>query len=97
MKQDKFVYDAEELALLDEIEKGEWQDAPLTDKEKERYAQSAAYTKSLQEKRQTTIRFAVSDLAIIKARAKEMGIGYQNLIQALVHNYAHGKMRIEGI
>ena len=29
--------------------------------------------------------------------AKEMGIGYQNLIQALVHNYAHGKVRVEGI
>ena len=94
MKKDTFVYDAEELALLDEIENGRWQDAPLTDNEKERYAQSAAYTKSLQEKRQTTIRFAVSDLAIIKAKAKEMGIGYQNLIQTLVHNYAHDKMKL---
>ena len=94
MKKDTFVYDAEETALLDEIENGQWQDAPLTDNEKERYAQSAAYTKSLQEKRQTTIRFAVSDLAIIKAKAKEMGIGYQNLIQTLVHNYAHDKMKL---
>ncbi len=94
MKKDKFVYDAEELVLLDEIEKGEWQDAPLADTEKEQYAQSAAYTKSLQEKKQTTIRFAVRDLAIIKAKAKEMGIGYQNLIQTLVHNYAHDKMKL---
>jgi predicted DNA binding CopG/RHH family protein len=95
MKKNKVIYDAEELALLDEIERGEWQKKPLTAKEKALYAQSAAYTKSLQEKRQTTIRFAVSDLAIIKARAKEMGIGYQNLIQTLVHNYAHDKMKLE--
>jgi len=47
-----------------------------------------------EEKKQTTIRFAVSDLAIIKARAKEMGIGYQNLIQTLVHNYAHDKTKL---
>jgi len=91
MSKDTFVYDNEELALLDEIERDEWQDTPLSDSEKKEYAQSAAYTKSLHEKRQTTIRFAVSDLAIIKARAKELGIGYQNLIQALVHNYAQGK------
>ena len=91
MTKDKFVYDAEELELLEEIENGEWIDKPLTKKESDNYAQSAAYTKSLQEKKQTSIRFAVSDLAIIKARAKEMGIGYQNLIQALVHNYAHDK------
>ena len=94
MKKDKFIYDAEELTLLEEIENEAWQDTPLTQKEKERYAQSAAYTKSLQEKKQTTIRFAVSDLAIIKAKAKEMGIGYQNLIQALVHNYAHDKTKL---
>jgi len=39
-----------------------------------------AYIKSLYEKWQSAICFAVSDLAIIKARAKELGIGYQNLI-----------------
>ncbi len=93
-KKDKFIYDAEELTLLDEIERGEWIDEPLTKQQSETYAQSAAYTKSLQEKKQTTIRFAVSDLAIIKARAKEMGIGYQNLIQTLVHNYAHDKTKL---
>ena len=94
MTKNKFNYDAEELKLIDEIEKGEWIDEQLTKKQSETYAQSAAYTKSLQEKKQTTIRFAVSDLAIIKARAKEMGIGYQNLIQTLVHNYAHDKTKL---
>jgi len=93
-KKDKFIYDAEELELLEEIENGEWVNEPLSKEQSKTYAQSAAYTKSLQEKKQTTIRFAVSDLVIIKARAKEMGIGYQNLIQALVHNYAHDKTKL---
>ena len=94
MANKKIVYDNEELTLLDEIEKGEWIDSPLTKEEREKYAQSAKYTKALQEKKQTTIRFSVQDLAIIKAQAKEMGIGYQNLIQSLVHNYATGKIKL---
>jgi len=95
MASKQTVYDNEELQLLDEIEKGEWVESPLSDEELDTYAQSAKYTKSLQEKKQTTIRFSVQDLAIIKAQAKEMGIGYQNLIQSLVHNYAMGKIKLE--
>ena len=94
MKKNEFVYDNEELALLEEIADGEWVDDTLAKDTLDAYAQSAAYTKSLTEKRQTTIRFAVNDLAIIKAKAKEMGMGYQNLIQALVHNYAHDKIKL---
>jgi len=95
MKKDKFIFDSEELKLLEEIEKQEWKDTPLSKAEKEKYAQSATYTKKLQEKKQTTIRFSTQDLAIIKAKAKVMGVGYQNLIQALVHNYAQGKLKLE--
>jgi predicted DNA binding CopG/RHH family protein len=58
------------------------------------YKNHALYTKSLHEKKQTIIRFSVSDLAIIKSKSKELGIGYQNLIQALVHNYATGKIKL---
>jgi len=92
--KNKIVLDAEELALLEEIEHDKWIEKPLTEAEEKAYAQNAKYTKSLQEKRQTTIRFAVSDLALIKAKAKEMGIGYQNLIQTLVHNYANDKTKL---
>jgi len=94
MASRKIIYDNEELELLDEIEKGEWIESPLSKEERENYAQSAKYTKSLQEKKQTTIRFSVQDLAIVKARAKELGIGYQNLIQSLVHSYATGKIKL---
>jgi len=92
MKRSETIYDVEELELLNEIENGEWEDTPLSEVERERFSQAAKYTKSLQEKKQTTIRFSVQDLALIKAKAKEMGIGYQNLIQSLVHSYVHGKI-----
>jgi len=87
--------DNEELELLEEIEAGEWIEKALSTHEINKYQESAKYTKSLQEKRQTTIRFAVSDLAVIKAKAKELGMGYQNLIQALVHNYAKGEIELK--
>ncbi len=67
--------------ILKEIKENKWIEAPLSEKELSQYSQNAKYTKSLQAKKQTTIRFSVQDLAIVKAKAKEMGIGYQSLIQ----------------
>ena len=94
MKKNKIIYDADEIELLNEIENDEWIEVPLSEEERERYVQSAKYTKSLQEKKQTTIRFSVQDLALIKVEAKELGIGYQNLIQTLVHSYVTGKIKL---
>ena len=93
MKND-IVLDNEELELLEELEADNFIDKPLDDKELKAYQNHARYTKSLNEKKQTTIRFSVSDLAVIKSKSKELGIGYQNLIQALVHNYAKGKIEL---
>ena len=90
MKNEKFVYDPAEIEILEEIE-----NAKSSPFDKKRYADYAKYTKSLKEKKPTTIRFSVSDLAAIKAKAKELGIGYQNLIQALVHNYVTGKIKLD--
>jgi len=95
MKKNELILDDEEMELLQELESDTWLDKPLTAIEMDNYKQNAKYTKSLQEKKQTTIRFSVADLAIVKAKAKEIGIGYQNLIQALVHNYAIGKVKLE--
>ena len=95
MNPNNIFLDDEELELLEEIENEKWQSKPLSKSEKKSYQESAKYTKSLQEKKQTTIRFSVSDLAIVKAKSKELGIGYQNIIQALVHNYATGKIELK--
>jgi predicted DNA binding CopG/RHH family protein len=95
VKSKAFLFDQEESELLREIENGEWKSKQLSDKELQTYQNYAKYTKSMQEKKQTTIRFTVNDLAIVKAKSKELGIGYQNLIQALVHSYAIGKIKLE--
>ena len=88
------LYDDEELEILDALDQKN-SFSPVSEKEREHYKESALYTKSQLQKKQTTIRFNVGDLAAVKAKAKELGIGYQNLIQALVHNYATGKIKLE--
>jgi len=93
MKKDNFLYDESELEILENIDKAK--SITVSSNDKKRYSDYAKYTKSLKQKKQTTIRFSVNDLAIIKAKAKKLGIGYQNLIQSLVHNYAQGKIKIE--
>ena len=81
------LYDDEELEIVESLNKKDSFSQP-TQKELQRYKESALYTKAMQTKKQTTIRFNVADLASVKAKAKELGVGYQNIIQALVHNYA---------
>ena len=94
MNNDIKYLDNEELELLKSLEADEWVDDELKTQEIDEYKNYSKYTKSLQEKKQTTIRFSVSDLAIIKAKSKKLGLGYQNLIQLLVHNYATDKIKI---
>ncbi len=36
-----------------------------------------------------------SDLDFLKQRANDIGISYQNIIQALVHNYTIGKIELK--
>ena len=92
--KNNIILDDEELKILEDLQSDIYIDKELKKEDIKNYQNHAKYTKSLQEKRQTTIRFSVSDLSIIKAKSKELGIGYQNLIQALVHNYAKGKITL---
>ena len=48
-----------------------------------------------QEKQQISINLKKADLDIIKQRAKNIGISYQNIIQALVHNYSNNKISLQ--
>lgn len=86
-----YMLDDEEKELLREIENGEWQSVEDLEEEKYRLAESAKYSKFLKEKKQVSIRFSVEDLIAIKSKAKQNGIGYQNLIQLLVYNYVNDK------
>ncbi len=95
MKNNEILLSKEETDFIEELENKELNVEKLDNDTLDRYSSYAKYTNSLNQKKQTTIRFSVNDLAIVKARAKELGIGYQNLIQALVHKYAKGQIKLE--
>ena len=44
-------------------------------------------------KKAISIRLAESDLYLLKQRAISTGISYQNIIQSLVHQYAHNQIK----
>ncbi|BCD61800.1 hypothetical protein NitYY0826_C0663 [Nitratiruptor sp. YY08-26] len=92
MGKNDFFYNLEEMEILENIENAK---SILKKEDREKYAKFAKYTKSLRKKKPVTIRFSITDLAAVKAKAKELGISYQNLIQALVHNFATGKIKID--
>jgi predicted DNA binding CopG/RHH family protein len=86
-------YTAEELTLLEAIEEEKVEKADFDNANIKAIAkQTQAYN---QEKQQISINLKKSDLDIIKHRAKTMGISYQNIIQALVHNYSHNKLTLQ--
>lgn len=86
-------YDSEEKELLDALEKGELEQIPF---DNEHIKKTATDTLDyLNQKKQITINMKQSDLDFVKQRAKDIGISYQNIIQALIHNYAHGKVELK--
>ena len=85
-------YDKEELEILEAIEGGAMQKAAF---DNDVIKSNATETMSfLKEKKQISINMKRSDLEFIKQRANDIGMSYQNIIQALVHNYATGKLKL---
>ncbi len=85
-------YTQEELEILEAIENNSI--------EKEAFDNEAIKTMAsntlehLKQKKQISINIKQSDLEFIKQRANDIGISYQNIIQALVHNYSTGKLKL---
>ena len=85
-------YDKEELEILKAIETGDIQKVGFDKEEiKQRAKDTISYN---QAKKQISINVKLSDLEIIKQKAKQVGIPYQNIIQALIHNYNSGKITL---
>jgi predicted DNA binding CopG/RHH family protein len=85
-------YSAEELELLESIENSDMQSVAFdNDKIKQMAKKTREYN---QEKKQISINLKRSDLDMVKQRADAIGISYQNIIQALVHNYTTNKISL---
>ena len=85
-------YNDEELEILDAIENQNIEKVSFNNELiKSMASDSLNY---LQQKKQISINMKQSDLDFIKQRANDIGISYQNIIQALVHNYSTGKLKL---
>ena len=72
--------DADEKALLESVERGEWKSAGGGKRERTRYVRAA----------KATFR---KDLEAIQKRALAEGLPYQTLIASLLHKYAAGRLK----
>ncbi len=88
--------DEYEKELMEAIENGEMKSVPLKQDELQKLQLAAKATlEQLEMKKQISLKVKASDLAIIKRKAKEVSIPYQNIIQALLHKYATGQIKLE--
>ena len=85
-------YTTEELEILEAIENGNVERKPFDNKQIKQIAKETR--DKMNEKKQISINLKKLDLEIIKKRADAIGISYQNIIQALVHNYATNKISL---
>jgi len=86
-------YEEDELEILEAIESESLERVAFDNSE---ITQMATDTlKYMNEKKQISINLKRSDLDFIKQRASDIGISYQNIIQALVHNYSKNKLKLQ--
>jgi len=75
--------DAEERALYEAVENGEF--VPVANQEEEKVKAMAAAKATLNKTRNINIRLSERDLYKLKAKAVEEGIPYQTLASSILH------------
>jgi predicted DNA binding CopG/RHH family protein len=83
--------DANEKAIAESVERGEWRSRNGVKREVSRYVRYAKAT--FRKDRRLNIRISSKDLEAIQKRALEEGLPYQTLIASLLHKYASGRLK----
>jgi predicted DNA binding CopG/RHH family protein len=83
--------EADEKALLDSVDRGEWKSVRGGTRGRSRYARVAKAT--FRKDRRLNIRLSSKDLEAIQKRALAEGLPYQTLIASLLHKYASGRLK----
>jgi predicted DNA binding CopG/RHH family protein len=80
----------EENEIIDYIESDKAKSIDNLESEKKRFQKMA--TSYSAKKKAVNVRLPESDIYLLKQKALENGLSYQNIIQSLVHQYTHGKI-----
>ncbi|MBL7224904.1 MAG: hypothetical protein ISS59_02105 [Desulfobacteraceae bacterium] len=91
MKTKKLKLDEEELQILRDFERGEFESIRNFREEKRKLEEAAWNT--LQKDRRINIRMSSRDLERIQKRAAKEGIPYQTLISSTLHKLVSGKLK----
>ena len=81
----------EEKEIIDYVESGEAKSVENVKEEISRFTQMAK--EQTNKKKAISIRISESDLYLLKKKALATGLSYQNIIQSLVHQYTHDKIK----
>ena len=91
MKTNRLNLDEEELQILRDFERGEFESIRNFRGEKRELEEAARNT--LQKDRRINIRISSRDLEMIQKRAVREGIPYQTLISSTLHRLVSGKLK----
>ena len=86
------MFDKEELEILEALEDSQLKKSINADEEIALAKQAAK--EYLSKSKNITLRLNMLGLKGIKEKSKEVGIPYQTIIGALVHQYVDGKVKI---
>ncbi|MCD4755258.1 MAG: antitoxin [Deltaproteobacteria bacterium] len=84
-------FDEEELQILHDFERGEFESIRNFREEKRKLEEAAR--KTLQKDRRINIRISSRDLERIQKKAAKEGIPYQTLISSTLHKLVSGKLK----
>lgn len=91
MRPDKLELDQEELEILRDFERGEFESINRFREEKRRLEESARQT--MRKDKRINIRISSRDLEKIQKKAVKEGIPYQTLISSTLHKFVSGKLK----
>ena len=91
MTQNQLKLDEEELQILQDFERGEFESTKNFRAEKRQL--EAAARRTLQKGKRINIRLSARDLEKIQKRAVAEGMPYQTLIASTLHKFVTGQLR----
>ncbi|MFW6054755.1 MAG: CopG family antitoxin [Thermodesulfobacteriota bacterium] len=91
MKKNKKDLDKEELQILEDFERGEFESISNFKKEKKELEQAAQNT--LQKDKRINIRISSRDLERLQMRAAREGVPYQTYIASSLHKLVSGRLK----
>ncbi|NIM11850.1 MAG: antitoxin [Candidatus Aminicenantes bacterium] len=89
--KNKKYLDEEERDIIESVERGEWQSAP--DVQERLKAAREIASNTISKSRRVNIDMSETDFLKIKAKARIVGMPYQTLIGAILHQYAEGEIK----